>query len=612
MSQIVLTQVQGLLNAGRLAEAKAALIAAMGRGGKGSTPMLDHAMAITLARMGGAGGEGSISQAEFYARRALDSVGPRGPGAAEFGSTLGNLLAIQGKHEKAIPVFRAALTLRPDLPGAGLGLANALRLLNQHSQAVPILRGLHERSGGADAPAAASLAATLLWMGEVHEAWDLIRAAAEKHPSDLLVATTLANIACYVPGLTTAEEHRAQRRYGEIFDRSVKITRPPLELKAPEGRPLNVGFVSPDFRAHSVGFFLAPLLSALDPAAIRPFLYSTSSADPATARFKKLVENLAESLGAFREVAHLSDHDLAVAVRADKIDVLVDLSGHTLGHRLPLFVFRAAPVQVSYLGYPSITGLSEMDARLVDNISDPHPPQGEENSVSNERLVRLSSPFLCFELPAETPAPRTPPTNHPGRPVTFGSFNTVAKINPGVLAAWAEILRGAPASRLVLKATSFADADLRETFTTRFAALGVEASRVTILPATKTRAEHLAAYSTIDLALDTFPYNGTTTTCEAAAMGVPTLTLRGDRHASRVGATINTALGLPELIATTPAEYVHAAITLANDRPRLSHSHNTLRTRLQSSPLCDAKRLAHSFTETLRALSQRARSASEG
>jgi predicted O-linked N-acetylglucosamine transferase (SPINDLY family) len=279
---------------------------------------------------------------------------------------------------------------------------------------------------------------------------------------------------------------------------------------------------------------------------------------------------------------------------AETIDVLVDLSGHTLGHRLPLFVFRAAPVQVSYLGYPSISGLSEMTARLVDSITD---PAGEENTVSSERLVRLDGPFLCFETPTELPAPRDA-----NGPVTFGSFNTAAKINPGVLAAWAEILRGVPESRLMLKAASFADAGVRQALTARLEALGIEGSRLTILPATKTRGEHLAAYSRVDLALDTFPYNGTTTTCEAAAMGVPTLVIRGDRHASRVGATLNTALGVPELIAENSADYVARAIKLGGDRPGLARYHASMRAKLVEGPLCDAGRLAASFTGAVRGL----------
>ncbi|XVJ59734.1 MAG: hypothetical protein HEQ23_10150 [Tepidisphaera sp.] len=591
MSDTVLQQVQAFLSAGKLAEAEAALQQAMRRE-RAPNPKLDHAMAVTLGRMSGPGSRERLVRAAFFAERAWEASGAGlQTGTATLGMTYGKLLAAIGDHPRAIPVFRRILDKRPDAPGAGHALAASLSATHQLTEAAAILTGLHAKTGGDDPIVAPALAATLLWMGEVEQAWNLIRQAADRQPDDPLIATSLANTACYVPGLSREEEWQAQRRYGAIFDRSVSITSPPITPRDPGRRPLKVGFLSPDFRAHSVASFLLPLLTALDPAEIRPYLYFTGTPDEETARFQKLA-------CVFRDVAHLSDKDIAETVRAEEIDVLIDLSGHTRGHRLPVFLFRAAPVQLAYLGYPSITGLSQMDGRLVDAITD---PVGEENTVTSERLIRLEAPFLCYEPP---PMPEAVAKARAGpcpadKPFTFGSFNAASKLNPGVLAAWAEILRAAPASRLTLKATSFADAGVRDSTLRKFEALGVPRERVTILPPTASRQAHLAAYADIDLALDTFPYNGTTTTCEAAAMGIPTLTLQSDRHAGRVGATINHALGLGHLIAKTVPEYVATAIRTAEHRTAPASS--SLRETLLKSPLCDARRLAASFASVVKA-----------
>jgi protein O-GlcNAc transferase len=573
-----LPQIQALLNSGRLAEAKALLQQTMRRG---SSPMLDHAMAVTLARLGEPAG---LDQAVFFARRALDSAGPRGPGTAEFASTLGNILTMQAKHEKGVAAFRTALAANGTLPGARLGLANALRALHRYTEAASLL------TGATDALACATLAATHLSMGDPERAWAVASDAARTFPNDLTLATTRANIACYIPGLSRDDEWRAQRAYGEIFDRNVRITPPPLDRSRDPDRPLTLGLVSPDFREHSVGCFLGPLLANLDPSRLRTVLYFSGRPDAATERFRTLA-------GTFRDVTALSDQDLAMTVRKDAVDILVDLSGHTLGHRLPLFVFRSAPVQVTYLGYPSITGLSTMDARLVDTITD---PAGDENTLSPERLVRLNAPFLAFELPTQTPTPR--PTKRTGDAITFGSFNAMPKINATVLDTWAKILARVPGSRLILKSGPLADEGVRKAVLSRLAAAGVDPPRVECLSATPTREAHLAAYSNVDVALDPFPYHGTTTTCEAAAMGVPTITLRGDRHATRVGASINAVLGLADLVTDAVDGYVAAAAALAAAPARLTDLHATLRARLAASPLCDGGRLARSFESALRGL----------
>lgn len=589
MSTPALSQIQALLNAGRPEEARVALQQAMKRG---SSPQLDHAMAVTLLRLG------QHDQAEFYAQRAADSLA-----APETLTTLGNILALRGKGAKAVPVYEKALRLMPDAVNARLGLANAFRLDHRLTDALAALGPARSAAADDALPAIeATYGATLLWMGRVEEAWAVLTAAADRFPDDELLATSVANAACYHPALSPREEHEAQLRYGALFARNIRVTRPAYANTRDPEKKLRVGFLSPDLRRHSVASFLLPLWKNLDRSKVEIVGYASCVADDVTAEFQKLTASPAD----FHPVAHLSDHALATQVHKDGIDILIDLAGHTQGRRLPVFYLKPAPVQVAYLGYPSITGLPRdlMAARVVDAITDP--PDAFE-SPDGERLLRMPGPFLAYAppiAPEKAPLPIRPPLG--ARPITFASFNAVPKINDAVLTLWARVLTAVSGSRLLLKAVQFGDAPTRQRSTDRLAALGVSPERVEILPPTPGSAAgllaHLNLYARADIALDTFAYGGTTTTCEAAFMGVPTITLAGDRHASRVGATLNAALGLPDLVAPIPDAYLAAATALAADPARLTTLHQTLRDRLLSGPLGDGRRLAVAFEAALRAL----------
>lgn len=593
MSQAALSQIQALLNAGRLEEARAGLMQAM-KGGRVSSPPLDHAMAVTLLRLG------QQDQAEFYAQRAADSLA-----APETLTTLGNILALRGKGAKAVPVYEKAIRMKPDAVNARLGLANAYRIDQRLTEALAALEPARvEAAGGALPAIEATYGATLLWMGRVEEAWAVLTAAAGRFPDDELLATSVANAACYQPAMSAREEHGAQLRYGALFARNIRVTRPAYANTRDPEKVLRVGFLSPDLRRHSVAAFLLPLWKGcrgLDPARIEVVGYASCTPDEVTAQFQSLA-----APGNVHPVAHLSDHALATRIHQDRIDILLDLAGHTQGRRLPVFYLKPAPVQAAYLGYPSITGLPRdlVAARLVDDITD---PADAHESPDGERLLRIPGPFLAYAppvAPEKAPLPARAPLD--ARPITFASFNAVPKINDAVLTLWARILAAVPGSRLLLKAVQFGDAPTRRRYTDRLAALGVTPDRVEILPPTPASAAgllaHLNTYAQADLALDTFPYGGTTTTCEAAFMGVPTVTLAGERHASRVGATINQALGLPDLTASTSDGYVAVAIALATDPARLTTLHQTLRDRLLSGPLGDGARLATGFESALRTL----------
>ena len=297
----------------------------------------------------------------------------------------------------------------------------------------------------------------------------------------------------------------------------------------------------------------------------------------------------------------LSDEELAERIRADGIDILVDLAGHTAKNRLRVFARKPAPVQVTWLGYPNTTGLEAIDYRLVDAVTD---PVGEADAWASETLVRLEGGFLCYGGLKDAPEPTVPPCLKTGT-VTFGSFNNPAKVSAATFDAWATLLSRLPQARLLLKGTPFADAATRALFLARLGERGVAAERIELVAWLPGAAAHLALYHRVDIALDPFPYNGTTTTCEALWMGVPVVTLRGDRHAGRVGASLLSQIGLTDLIANSVEEYVEIALALARNPGRLDELRRTLRPRMAASPLCDGRAFARKIEAAFRTMWQR-------
>jgi predicted O-linked N-acetylglucosamine transferase (SPINDLY family) len=303
----------------------------------------------------------------------------------------------------------------------------------------------------------------------------------------------------------------------------------------------------------------------------------------------------------------LSDDELAERVRTDGIDILVDLAGHTANSRLRVFARKPAPVQVTWLGYPNTTGLEAIDYRLVDVVTD---PVGEADAFASETLVRLEGGFLCYGGLKGTPEPRVPPCVTTGT-VTFGSFNNPAKVSAATFDAWATLLGRLPQARLLMKGKPFADAGTRALFLARFGERGVAADRIELMAQLPGVAAHLAVYHRVDIALDPFPYNGTTTTCEALWMGVPVVTLRGNRHAGRVGASLLSQLDLPDLIANSVEEYGEIAVSLASRPARLIELRSSLRPRMVASPLCDGRAFARKIEATFRTMAALVRDAGE-
>ena len=285
----------------------------------------------------------------------------------------------------------------------------------------------------------------------------------------------------------------------------------------------------------------------------------------------------------WRDIDKLSDAETARLIREDRIDILVDLAGHTGNNRLGIFAAKPAPVQMTWMGYPNTTGLTTIDYRITDGVADP----GGEEVYYSEKLLRLDGCFLCFQPHPDAPEVAPLPALENGH-VTFGSFNNFSKINPGVLHLWAEVLKQVPGSRLLLKCPALTDTDVRDRASAALQSLGIGAERLDLLGHTRTRQEHLALYGGVDIALDTFPYNGTTTTCEALWMGVPVLSLVGKHHAGRVGASLLTAADLAGWLADTPESLVAIARAVATDVAGLARLRGSLRGQLSDSSLCDA------------------------
>ena len=513
---------------------------------------------------------------------------------------LGVALNAQNKVYDAIQSYRQAVTLKPDHILALFNLGHSLQRVFLLDEALSCyLRVLDIKVTPADhVPANFSstvhhyIANVLKAQGRMEEAIVHYRQALSLNPgltgaySDMLLALN------YDPPNPEIvfDEHL---KWGKCHAYTGPIVYQHRQSKAPE-RPLRVGYVSPDFYEHATMFFFEPLLANHDRSKIVPVCYSeTRKLDAMTARLRSLSAE-------WRNISTMSDEQVASQVHADEIDILVDLAGHMGENRLPIFSRKAAPIQVSWLGYPNTTGLTAIDYRLTDVLAD---PPGLTDRFYTERLVRLPRGFLCYRPPESAPAVGPLPSLTTGV-ITFGSFNNLSKITPGTIELWSSILHAVPRSRLVLKNASFTDIPTRQPYYQEFEKKGIERDRLDFRGLHWALIDHQSVYNEIDIALDPFPYNGATTTCEALWMGVPVITLAGKMHAGRVGVSILTQMELTDLIASSPDDYVRIAVELANNSVRLSELRSTLRQRMAASPLCDAKAFVRSMEDAYRTMWQ--------
>lgn len=501
-------------------------------------------------------------------------------------TNLGNGLRDQDNLVEAIASYRRALALKPDLPEAHMNLGNALKDQGDLEGAVASYRRtLALRPDHAQVYS--NLAVALRAQGKVQEALASYRRALAIRPDDAQIHSNLLFDTCYITADAGALAD-AYRQWNELHARVVaRHVRSPGKDRNPDRR-LRVGYLSADFWGHATSFFVEPLLSAHDRTQVEVFCYSNGArVDATTQRFQEIAD-------VWRNIVGLTDESVAERIAADGIDILVDLSGHTAGNRLLVFARKPAPVQVTYLGSLTTTGLTAMDYRLTDRFLSP----ANSPEWSSETLICLPACFACYRPPSDAPADTPLPALTTGF-VTFGSFNNIAKATPAVISLWSDILRQVPRSRFILKDKTFADGAQRARYMDQFWANSIESDRIELLPRSPLQ-EYLTAYGRVDIALDTFPYSGCTTTCEALWMGVPVVTLAGEVSYGRFGVSLLSNLGLEELIAETLETYVAKAVGLAGRLESLARLRSELRPRMAASPLCDAKSLAQAIEEAYR------------
>jgi len=534
-----------------------------------------------------ASGASDHERARYHAQRACDLA----PDDADAWYALGTVLARAGDYDAAREPYEKALAIAPDHAGACSGLGTMLSQSGEFEEARRVLRSAINARPDLPDPLV-NLALLELDMAHAPRAIETLRAAPDRLREHPYVLDTLALAHNYDADATPEQIFEAHARFGDALERHTTPIQDHDNEPDPE-RTIRVAYLSCDLRRHSVAYFLEPLLEHRDKTRTEVHAFMTApGSDAVTERLRTLVDR-------WHDASSMSNPQLIDEIRAQRIDILVELSGHFLGHKLGVAASRPAPVGVSAIGYANTTGTSRIDARFVDSITDPPP---EADTLASERLVRLDPCFLCYRPEPEAPAPREP---DPTRRVAIGSFNNLAKLSPPTVDLWARIARQRPDTTLILKARPLDHAPLREELTTRFGQLGVDSARLDLRGSTPGVREHLGAYDEIDLALDPFPYAGTTTTCEALWMGVPVVTRTGSTHASRVGASLLTAAGLDDGITHDDDAYLARALEAIDAGVRTRSDRLALRDRVRASTLCDAKAAAARVDHAYRTLWRR-------
>ncbi|RRJ96260.1 hypothetical protein Ga0100231_020365 [Opitutaceae bacterium TAV4] len=528
------------------------------------------------------------------------------PRSAGIVSALAHVQKLQGRVKEAASAYERATQLAPDSPDIWSNYGLTLASFGQNLRALQC----HERALSLDprfAPARFGRAQALHKIYRIEEAladYDACIRSGKLPAKNALLARSYRLFALQNSDTLSREalfaEHLAYGRAvgGTPAPRRAPLLAPDAPAPATPQRPLRLGILSPDLRTHSCAYFLEPILRHLDPREFELLLYHDSfTEDEVSARFKRMAR-------VWRNFVGQSDAALERAIREDRPDILIDLTGHVgMTVRLPAFARRLAPVQITWLGYPDTTGVPAMDYRFTDAVAD---PPGDADRFNTEHLVRFSSVAWSWQPPDAAPdalAPVAPPPclASAGASVTFGCFNSPTKFTDTLFAIWARLLAAVPGSRLLLKGRDLEDAGVRAHLFARMNRAGLPEERTELLPRTADTASHLALYKRVDIALDTFPYNGTTTTCESLWMGRPVITIGGDRHAARVSASLLTAIGRPEWIASCPDDYIRRAAALAAAPASLAAASAGLRSQMSASPLMDHAGQSARFAAALQA-----------
>ena len=549
------------------------------------------------------------------------------PDYAEAHNNLGNLYNSRGNLDEAIASYRQAIAIKPDyaeaynnlgtaltnhgdVDGAGAALHKAIALAPDYAEAYNNLGNLHKGQGNLEEAVAFyrkslalkpddpefhnNLGLALMDKGDLDGAAASYRKALDLGPDLSGAHSNLLFTLNYLPDCSQEEIYKESRRWNDMHAAPLLQNNPVYENSRDPGRKLRIGYVSPDFRTHSVAYFIEPVIKAHDRENVEIFCYANvKKPDKITERLQAAADHWISTVGR-------SDREVAERIRQDRIDILVDLAGHTADNRLLVFAHKPAPVQATWLGYVNTTGMKAIHYRLTDEIAD---PIGAADNFYSESLIRLPQCFFCYKPPADVPSVEESPVKKEGR-ITFGSFNNLAKINSEVIALWSDIIAKVFGSRLLIVGKQFTDETLRFHFLRLFSKHGIDANRIEMIPQLP-MAEYLAIHSKVDIALDPFPHNGHTVTCHTLWLGVPVVTLRGERYASRMSASILTQIGLTDLIAENREEYVTKAVTLAKNTGRLSILRNGMRARMLTSSLCDAAAFVRSIENAYRGMWER-------
>jgi len=516
-------------------------------------------------------------------RRALELD----PASAVTRSNFGHTLAGTGALDEAIAQYHEALRLDPDALAARINLGLAFAHQGRLEEADNAFRtALAANPKAVDA--IAGYASVLERRGNLSEAlrqYDLIL---KQRPDDVMAMARKLFLQNYLGDGNLAEIVSGARHFGSVLARAAGPTLPHENDRQPERR-LRIGLVSGDLRLHPVGRFLVGPLAEIDPQKLELFAYSTQIQDD------ELTTRMQRSIPNWRQVAHLTSEHLADAIRADRIDILVDLSGNTGASRLSTFARKPAPVAVTWLGYFATTGVETIDYVLCNEVLVPR----EEEWQWVERPWRMPGTYFCFSTPSVDVPVSLPPCLESGF-VTFGSFNNLNKLSDGAAQVWSDVLKAVPRSRLLLRAEALQNAETIAGVYRRFADLGISPERLQLEGYLSDYAAHLAGYNRVDIALDSFPYAGGTTTVESLWMGVPVITHKGDRFVSHMGENILYQAGLADWIAADTGAFIAKAAGLAADQAALAAVRANLRPMLAASPLFDARGFARDLEQAFR------------
>ena len=562
-----------LKDQGRLAEAEASLRRALSI--KPDYADAHSNLGITLKD------QGRLAEAEASLRQALSIKA----NSAEAHSNLGITLKDQGRLAEAEASLRRALSIKPDYADAHSNLGATLWEQGRLAEAeASYRRALSIKPDYAEAHS--NLGNTLKDQGRLAEAEASYRRALSIKPDYAEAHSNLLFSLNYISGHHVSHCLEEASGYGRMAAKKVGVRFSAWQC-APQPEHLRIGFVSGDLHNHPVGFFLKSVLAQIDSSRIELIAYPTDhKVDELTVRIKP-------HFSAWKSLVGLSDKAAAGLIHADGIHVLLDCSGHTGKNRLPVFAWKPAPVQASWLGYFATTGVAEMDYLL----GDPYVTPAGEESHFTETVWRLPETYLCF-TPPDVPLEVGPLPALSSNSITFGSFNNLAKMNAAVVTLWAKVLQAVPHSRLFLKTNQLNDPGVRDATHQRFAACGITPDRL-VLEGASPRAKVLEAYNRVDVILSPFPYPGGTTSAEGLWMGVPVITRRGDCFLPHVGESIAHNAGLADWIAESDDDYVAKAILHTADLGRLAALRNTLRGQVLASPLFNAPRFARHLEAAL-------------